>query len=119
MAKLTPTIAKALDAARRVALGRSLTLAVLDHAPIGEQGYVTIAPVKGGWNLQKGGIGESHTLKIAESRDVTKEVLSRAVAFAISNEVYKIDDDGVGPPVGDSLRIWEFKVKASGEFHED
>ncbi|MGA9773936.1 MAG: hypothetical protein WBV94_33200 [Blastocatellia bacterium] len=121
MANLTIPISKALDAARKATLGRSMTLAILDHTELGEQGYVTTALVKRGWNLQRGGIGESHTLKIAESRDVTKEVLAGAVAFSISGEVYRIDDDGVGPPVGDNLRIWEFKVKAAatGELHQD
>lgn len=122
MPNLTLIISKTLDAARKITLGTKATLAILDHAPIGEQGYVTVAQVKRGWNLTRGGIGESHTLQICESRDVTKEVLSGAVAFAVSNEVYKIgdgDSDGVGPPVGDNLRKWEFKVKASGELHAD
>ncbi|MGA9773926.1 MAG: hypothetical protein WBV94_33150 [Blastocatellia bacterium] len=119
MANLTTSISKVLDSVRRATIGTKATLAILDFTDIGEQGYVTTAPVKRGWNLQRGGIGESHTLKIAESRDVTKEVLAGAVAFSISGEVYKIDDDGVGPPVGDNLRIWEFKVKASGEMHQD
>ncbi|HEX8087663.1 MAG TPA: hypothetical protein VF762_02345 [Blastocatellia bacterium] len=118
MPNLTPTIAKALDAARRVTLGGRATLAVLDHAPVGERGYVTVAPVKRGWSLQAGGIGEAATLKVCESRDVTKEVLARAVAFAVSGEVYKIDEGNVAAPIGDNLRVWIFKVKPSGEIHE-
>jgi hypothetical protein len=119
MPNLTHTIAKALNAARRVTLGRSASLAVLDHAPIGERGYVTVTPVKTGWNLQAGGIAEAHTLKVCESSTVTKQVLSDAVAFSVSGEVYKIDDNNLAAPVGDNLRVWTFKVKPSGETHQN
>jgi hypothetical protein len=122
MPNLTLTISRVLDAGRKITLGTKATLAILDHAPLGEQGYVTVAQVKRGWNLTRGGIGETHTLQICESRDLTKEILAGAVAFALNNEVYKIgdgDSDGVGLPVGDNLRKWEFKVKASGELHQD
>jgi len=123
MANLTPAVAKALDNVRRITLGRSVTLSVLDHAPIGEQGYVTVAPVKNGWNLSPGGIGESATLTICESRTITEEILSNPAAFDIGGKVYKIDADGdsdaVARPVGVNLRKWTYKVKASGEFHQD
>lgn len=119
MANLTPGISRALDGARRIALGRKATLALLDLAPIGEEGYVTLAAVKRGWSLERGGIGDALTLAIAESRDVTKELLTSAVAFSISGEVYKIDDGQISQPVGDTLRVWFFKVKPTGEQHSD
>lgn len=114
MPNLTTPIGKGFDAKRRVLLGTTATLALLNHAP-GRGGYVKLKDVPDGWFLRRGGIGEPSQLEITETDEITTELLKKTVAFYAFGKVWKTVENNFESPLGETIRVWRFQVKPTGE----
>lgn len=122
MPDFTPALAAGLNAKRKLFNGSTATLALLDYATRGRQGYDVIRIVESGWFLHADKEIEGlMVLEIAELDPITREMIDKANAFGIyiptisaPAKVWK--DEGRKAPTYPTKRIWRFQIKPSGEF---
>ncbi len=119
--KLTRTLAQQLDTQRRLLIGRSAILALLNHDP--DKGYILDVSVLKGWTAGKASGDNAGTgdlkVKVAESTTITADKLRECAAFGLflpgmaAAKVCLIS--GRQEPVGEMIRVWEFSVAPTGE----
>ena len=94
----------------------------MDHDD--DAGYKTILAVKRGWNVSDESQGEGASagqlkLEIAESRTVTRELLTDYAAVTLllpGNEVPQICKvESRHQPLGEIIRVWSFSITPTGE----
>lgn len=78
-------------------------------------GYDLVGEVPSGWTMAGGELVTDVLLKIDESADVTEEMLSETIAFALDTAVYKFNGEGRSQPLGQVYRTWTYSVYTDGE----